>query len=549
MLALIAENIAPIMFITVMGLLLLGYPVAFTLAAGGLLFFAIGVELSHLAPDTISLSWSLLQALPDRVYGTLSNDTLLAIPFFTLMGAVLQKSGIAEDLLDVVGRLFGKLRGGLCYAVILVGTLLAATTGVVSASVLTMGLISLPIMLRNGYSPSVAAGAVTASGTLSQIIPPSLVLIVMADQLGQPVSDIYLGAIVPGALMVGLYLAYIAALAVLFPRLMPAIAGNQTRPADYLALIGVFAAATLLAIALYHVGFAGLRDEPRLVAAATAGGVFVLAIALADVATGGYLLTPLARQAVFALVPPLGLIFLVLGTIFLGIATPTESGSMGAVGALAIALIKRRLTVPVLLDAVETTARLAAFVMFILIGARVFSLTFYGLDGDAWLHDILSSLPGGRIGFIIFCMVVIFILGCFLDFFEIAFIVIPLLIPTAMAFDIDLVWFAILISINLQTSFLTPPFGFALFYLRSVAPRRGVGAGDVRTGIATSEIYLGALAFIAINAVVLALVMAFPGLVLQSTAEFLVDPASVRIEVAPPTAATVPGGNLNDLFK
>ncbi|MEN2976586.1 TRAP transporter large permease subunit (plasmid) [Tistrella bauzanensis] len=549
MLALIAENIAPIMFVTVMGLLLLGYPVAFTLAAGGLLFFAIGVELSHLAPDTISLSWSLLQALPDRVYGTLSNDTLLAIPFFTLMGAVLQKSGIAEDLLDVVGRLFGKLRGGLCYAVILVGTLLAATTGVVSASVLTMGLISLPIMLRNGYSPSVAAGAVTASGTLSQIIPPSLVLIVMADQLGQPVSDIYLGAIVPGALMVGLYLAYIAALAVLFPRLMPAIAGNQTRPADYLALIGVFAAATLLAIALYHVGFAGLRDEPRLVAAATAGGVFVLAIALADVATGGHLLTPLARQSVFALVPPLGLIFLVLGTIFLGIATPTESGSMGAVGALAIALIKRRLTVPVLIDAVETTARLAAFVMFILIGARVFSLTFYGLDGDAWLHDILSSLPGGRIGFIIFCMVVIFILGCFLDFFEIAFIVIPLLIPTAMAFDIDLVWFAILISINLQTSFLTPPFGFALFYLRSVAPRRRLGAGDTRTGIATSEIYLGALAFIAINAVVLALVMAFPRLVLQSTTEFLVDPASVRIEVAPPTQTTVPGGNLNDLFK
>ncbi|GGB54834.1 C4-dicarboxylate ABC transporter [Tistrella bauzanensis] len=549
MLALIAENIAPIMFITVMGLLLLGYPVAFTLAAGGLLFFAIGVELSHLAPDTISLSWSLLQALPDRVYGTLSNDTLLAIPFFTLMGAVLQKSGIAEDLLDVVGRLFGKVRGGLCYAVILVGTLLAATTGVVSASVLTMGLISLPIMLRNGYSPSVAAGAVTASGTLSQIIPPSLVLIVMADQLGQPVSDIYLGAIVPGALMVGLYLAYIAALAVLFPRLMPAIAGNQTRPADYLALIGVFAAATLLAIALYHVGFAGLRDEPRLVAAATAGGVFVLAIALADVATGQHLLTPLARQAVFALVPPLGLIFLVLGTIFLGIATPTESGSMGAVGALAIALIKRRLTVPVLLDAVETTARLAAFVMFILIGARVFSLTFYGLDGDAWLHDILSSLPGGRIGFIIFCMVVIFVLGCFLDFFEIAFIVIPLLIPTAMAFDIDLVWFAILISINLQTSFLTPPFGFALFYLRSVAPRRRLGADDTRTGIATSEIYLGALAFIAINAIVLALVMAFPGLVLQSTTEFLVDPASVQIEVAPPTAAKIPGGNLNDLFK
>lgn len=553
----IAHNIAPVMFLSVMGMLLLGYPVAFTLAFGGLLFFVIGVELSLLAPDVISLSWPLMQAQPDRVFGILSNDTLLAVPFFTLMGAILQKSGIAEDLLDVVGRLFGPVRGGLCFAVIVVGTLLAATTGVVSASVITMGLISLPIMLRSGYSPAVAAGSVTAAGTLSQIVPPSLVLIVMADQLGIPVSEVYLGALVPAGLMVALYAAYVGAIAIFLPRMLPPVAGERTAGGDYRSLFLSLAAGVAVGWLVHRFALGGFAEEARIVWAAVAGGLFVLAIALADLVAPGRLLTPLARRAILALVPPFGLIFVVLGTIFLGIATPTESGSMGAVGAIAIALAKRRLSAALLMEAVEATARLATFVMFILIGARVFSLTFYGLEGDAWLHGILSALPGGAVGFVVFSMVLIFILGCFLDFFEIAFIVIPLLIPTAQALGVDLVWYGILISINLQTSFLTPPFGFALFYLRSVAPRlaarverrRGVPA----EGIATGEIYVGSAAFVAINALVLAIVVAFPGLVLHEAAAPTVDPATVDglIDIAPTPAPAPPdaGGDLNDLFR
>ncbi|WP_118135492.1 SLC13 family permease [Oceanicella sp. SM1341] len=547
MLHLIAQNLAPIMFVTIMGLLMLGFPVAFTLAAGGLGFFALGTALSELAPGDVSLAWPLLQAQPDRIFGIISNDVLLAVPFFTLMGAIFEKTGIAEELLAVVARLFGRLRGGLCYAVILVGALLAATTGVVSASVMTMGLIALPIMLRSGYNPRLAAGTITAAGTLSQIVPPSLVLIVMADQVMVPVGEIYRGAMVPSALMIGAYLLAILAISLLFPRLLPASAEEAPAPRCYLGL-ATFALIGLAAGWAGHLAFGGLEPAPRRIAAIALGGAVALAAAWADGRRARPRASPFARGAVLAVVPTLGLIFLVLGTIFLGVATPTESGALGATGALALALSRGRLSRADLREAVERTARLTVFVFFILIGAKMFSLTFYGLGGDAWLHRLLTSLPGGHTGFIIFSMLLIFVLGCFLDFFEIAFIVIPLLLPAAQALEIDPLWFALVISINLQTSFLTPPFGFALFYLRSVAPARGAGR------LSNEAIYYGAFGFIAIDAAVMALLIAFPELISRPGPEFAPG-AENAVEFGTSGAdfgAPAPGGatqNLNDLFK
>jgi TRAP-type mannitol/chloroaromatic compound transport system permease large subunit len=540
MIDVIAANLGPIMFLVVMGLLLLGYPVAFTLAAGGLAFFAIGVWMSSIAPDHVQLSWLLLQAQPDRVFGILSNETLLAVPFFTLMGAIFQRTGIAEELLDVVARLFGRFPGGLCISVILVGALLAATTGVVSASVMTMGLIALPIMLRSGYDARLASGSIAASGTLSQIVPPSLVLIVMADQVGRPVGDMYRGAAVPALILIGLFCLFIVAVAVFSPKKMPPMVGIHATRRDFLGLAGML----MLGGAVTLVGQMALAEtlsyEYRLVISLALGALAAL-LAVLRRQPGDFV-----RRAILALVPTLGLIFLVLGTIFLGIATPTESGAMGATGALILALSRGRLPLSGLRAALTQTAQLTVFVFFILIGARMFSLTFYGLDGDEWLHGLLLGLPGDVMGFVIFSMVLIFILGCFLDFFEIAFIVVPLLMPTALALGIDPLWFGILISMNLQTSFLTPPFGFALFYLRSVAPRPGVD--KVSQGVSTGDIYRGPLPFVAMNVLLIGIVIAFPELVLPHAGPAVEGGLELRAPSTVDEPESGGGGSLNHLF-
>ncbi|SEP24482.1 TRAP transporter, DctM subunit [Salinihabitans flavidus] len=540
MIELLAANLAPIMFIIVMGLLMLGYPVAFTLAAGGLGFFAIGVGMSQIFPGIVHLSWPLLQAQPDRIFGILSNDTLLAVPFFTLMGAIFQRTGIAEELLEIVARLFGRVRGGLCFAVVLVGALLAATTGVVSASVMTMGLIALPIMLRSGYDPRIAAGTIAASGTLSQIVPPSLVLIVMADQMGVPVGEMYRGAAVPALLLIGMFCLFLAAVAVFSPGRMPVMRGMHAGWREFLGLTAMMALGVGATWLGHRALGAAATTELRIV------GAMMIGAAAAVVAAGFRPHGDFVRRAIMALVPTLGLIFLVLGTVFLGVATPTESGAMGAAGALLLAMARRRITLPALRETLHQTARLTVFVFFILIGARLFSLTFYGLGGDAWLHDLLLSLPGEKVGFIVFAMVVIFILGCFLDFFEIAFIVVPLLLPTAVVLNIDPLWFGILISMNLQTSFLTPPFGFALFYLRSVAPRPA--GPSAPPGVDTAQIYTGPLPFVALNVALIGIVIAWPELVIlepiatEGTGTELIAPA------ASGGTDDSSGGNLNHLF-
>ncbi len=432
------ELMAPLMFAGLVVLLLSGYPVAFALAANALLFAFLGIQAGF-------FDASLMQALPERVYGILSNQTLLAIPFFTFMGLVLERSGMAEDLLDTIGRLFGRVRGGLAYAVVFVGALLAATTGVMAASVIAMGLISLPIMLRYGYDKRLATGVIAASGTLAQIIPPSIVLIVLADQLGASVGDMYAGALVPGLVLAGLYMAYVLSVTLAKPQAAPAMPATA-------------------------------RNESA---------------------------ARLARRVLVTLVPPLVLVFLVLGTIFLGVATPTEGGALGAVGALVLAALHRRLKGDMLKQALDSTAKLTSFVIFILIGSTVFSLVFRGVDGDRWIEGLLTALPGGELGFLVAVNLIVFLLAFFLDFFEIAFIIVPLLAPIALKLGIDPIWFGVLLGVNMQTSFMHPPFGFALFYLRSVAPKT----------IKTSDIYWGAVPFVVIQVVMVIVVLAFPQLV------------------------------------
>jgi tripartite ATP-independent transporter DctM subunit len=460
---------APIIFISMVIFMLVGFPVAFALAANGVVFGLIGIELGLLGPQ-------LFQALPDRIFGVMANDTLLAIPFFTFMGLILERSGMAEDLLDTIGQLFGPLRGGLAFAVIFVGALLAATTGVVAASVISMGLISLPIMLRYGYDKKLASGVIAASGTLAQIIPPSLVLIIMADQLGKSVGDMYAGAFLPGFVLTGLYVGYVALVAIFKPEWAPAL------PLEARSLRGA----------------------------------------------------KLMLRVLTTLVPPLFLIFLVLGTIFMGIATPTEGGAMGATGALIMAMARKRLSMKLLKQAMDTTAKLTTFVVFILVGARVFSLTFYGVDGHRWVEHLLTGLPGGQLGFLIVTNVLVFLLAFFLDFFELSFIVVPLLGPVADKLGIDLIWFGILLAVNMQTSFMHPPFGFALFYLRSVAP----------PSIKTTDIYWGAIPFVCIQIIMIGLVIAFPGMVSWNLdKDAVVDLDSVKIDMpasdygAPPMPA------------
>jgi len=450
-------NMAPIIFASMIIFLLVGFPVAFALAANGVVFGLLGIELGLLGPQ-------LFQALPDRIFGVMANETLLAVPFFTFMGLILERSGMAEDLLDTIGQLFGPIRGGLAYAVIFVGALLAATTGVVAASVISMGLISLPIMLHYGYDKRLAAGVIAASGTLAQIIPPSLVLIVMADQLGKSVGDMYAGAFIPGMVLTSLYVGYVILVSIFKPKWVPAL------PLEARSLRGA----------------------------------------------------ALALRVLTTLVPPLTLIFLVLGTIFLGIATPTEGGAMGATGALIMALVRRRMSLSLLKQAMEKTAKLTTFVLFILIGARVFSLTFYGVDGHLWVEHLLTTLPGGQIGFLIVVNLLVFVLAFFLDYFELAFIIVPLLGPVAEKMGIDLIWFGVLLGVNMQTSFLHPPFGFALFFLRSVAP----------ASVKSSDIYWGAIPFVCVQVIMVALIIIFPQMVTVGLDKpSTVDVNSIQIEL------------------
>jgi tripartite ATP-independent transporter DctM subunit len=421
------------MFFGALLLIFSGYPVAFALGGTALLFAAIGAATGQF--DLI-----LLYALPERTFGTMSNYTLLAVPFFIFMGTVLEKSRLAEQLLETIGALFGRFRGGLALGVIFVGALLAAATGVVGASVTAMGLISLPVMLRNGYKEDFSLGVISASGTLGQIIPPSIVLIVLGDQMGVSVGDLFGAALLPGLILTGMY-------------------------------------------ALYVVGLALFRKEvaPALPEEARSHGLDLL------------------RRVVVSLLPPLFLIVVVLGSIFAGVATPTEAGALGAVGAMILAALNRQLSLVTLKSAMEETSRLTIMVIFLLIGSTAFALVFRGLDGDIWIADSLTGVPGGALGFLLVVNVVVFVLGFFIDFFEIAFIIVPLIVIPAQILGIDLTVLGIVLAMNLQTSFLTPPFGFSLFYLRGVTPEK----------IPTTAIYRGVIPFILIQLVVLGAVIYF----------------------------------------
>ncbi len=543
------ENMAPLMFAALVIVLLLGYPVAFSLAAVGIGFGALGIHLGLLEP-------SLAQALPQRIWGIMSNDTLLAIPFFTFMGLILERSGMAEDLLDTIGQLFGPIRGGLAYAVIFVGALLGATTGVVAASVISMGLISLPIMLRYGYDRRFACGVIAASGTLAQIIPPSLVLIVMADQLGRSVGDMYAGAFLPAALLVVLYIAFAIGVAVFKPAWAPAMPGDAVmlrespERSGLRSLLVLVVLSTLASIGLMRVQFPGdmPTDEKVVILVLLVTVISFVAAAVCRVLRPG-LLSRLAERAIFVLVPPLVLIFLVLGTIFLGVATPTEGGAMGAVGALVMATFRKRLSWDLVKQAMDVTGKLSTFVLFILVGARVFSLTFYAVEGHLWVESLLLGLPGAQTGFLVVVNVLIFLLAFFLDFFELAFIVIPLLAPAAETLGIDLVWFGVLIAVNLQASFLHPPFGFSLFFLRSVTPDRDYVdkvSGKPTAKVTLGQIYWGAIPFIMIQILMVAILVVFPEIVMvYKSGESTVDPASIQIEV--PTLQRIgPMGGLGE---
>ena len=433
-----SEFLGPSMFAGALVLLSFGYPVAFSLGGVAIIFGLIGIALGVFDPI-------FLTAMPQRIFGIMANYTLLAIPYFIFMGAMLEKSGIAEQLLETMGILFGRVRGGLALAVVIVGALLAATTGVVAATVVAMGLISLPIMLRYGYNKELATGVIVASGTLGQIIPPSVVLVVLADQLGISVGDLFIGSILPGLIMAGTFALHVLIVSFIRPDLAPAL------PPE-----------------VREIGGKNL-------------GIRVLTV----------------------MIPPLLLILLVLGSIFFGVATPTEAGAVGCVGAIALAIVKGKFSWTGLRRVCDVTLRTTTMVMFILLGSTAFSLVFRGVEGDRFMFDLLSNLPGGTTGFLVVSMAIVFFLGFFIDFFEIAFIVVPLFVPVAQQLGIDLVWYGVILGANLQASFLTPPFGFALFYLRGVAP------SEVTTG----QIYRGAIQFILLQLLVLVLIIIFPGIV------------------------------------
>ncbi|MFZ5543710.1 MAG: TRAP transporter large permease [Pseudomonadota bacterium] len=551
MIEFLSANMAPIMFMGLIVFLLMGFSVAFSLAACGLFFGFVGIELGLLPA-------SLMQALPLRIFGIMQNDTLLAIPFFTFMGLILERSGMAEDLLDTIGQLFGPIRGGLAYAVIFVGAMLAATTGVVAASVISMGLISLPIMLRYGYDRRIAGGAIAASGTLAQIIPPSLVLIIMADQLGRSVGDLYKGAFIPGFVLTALYAGYIFMVSVFRPHWVPALPkeARTIREDDGSAGLRSLGVLTVLSVGA-AIAFAKSRPDTTatdelIVVSMCVGIGFAFALSVLNRLFRLNLLSRMAEKVTFVLIPPLALIFLVLGTIFLGIATPTEGGAMGAVGALVMAMSRRRLSMHLMKQAMDSTMKLSCFVVFILLGSTVFSLAFQGVDGPKWVEHLLTSLPGGQVGFLIVVNILIFVLAFFLDFFELSFIVVPLLGPVAETLGIDLVWFGVLLAVNMQTSFMHPPFGFALFYLRSVAPHDDYTDKVTRKPVAkmtTGQIYWGAVPFVVIQVIMVGLIIAFPNLVsggLGKKADL--DTSNINLEVEQPNYGDTKNENLNELF-
>lgn len=546
------QNLAPIMFVGLFVFLLLGFPVAFSLGACGLFFGFIGIELGVL-PE------ALMQAIPLRIFGIMQNETLLAIPFFTLMGLILERSGMAEDLLETIGQLFGPVRGGLAVAVILVGALLAATTGVVAASVISMGLISLPIMLRYGYDRRLAAGVIAASGTLAQIIPPSLVLIILADQMGRSVGEMYKGAFVPGFMLMGLYLAYVFLLAMIKPQWVPALPPEARTLQESNGKSGMLSLLVLslvsTGVAVYfgkHYGavlswFKGPAatvppTDETIVVSMCAGVILAFVIAVINKITRFGLLSRMAERVTFVLIPPLLLIFLVLGTIFLGIATPTEGGAMGALGAFIMAMLRKRLSFALLRQALNTTTKLSCFVLFILIGSTIFSLVFQGVDGGRWVEHLLTGLPGGQVGFLIVVNILIFVLAFFLDFFELSFIVVPLLAPVAEKLGIDLIWFGVLLAVNMQTSFMHPPFGFALFYLRSVAPEKAYIdklTKKMIQPVTTMQIYWGAVPFVLIQIIMVGCIIAFPGIVssgLDKKEVYDLDKVRLEMENSMPVA-------------
>ncbi len=544
------DNAAPIMFVALVVFLLSGFPVAFSLAAVGLFFAIIGMAVDLFEP-------TFLQALPNRIYGIMANDTLLAIPFFTFMGLILERTGMAEDLLDTIGQLFGPIRGGVAYAVVFVGALLAATTGVVAASVISMGLISLPIMLRYGYDRRVASGVIAASGTLAQIIPPSLVLIIMADQLGRSVGDMYAGAFVPGLVLSGLYMGFIFLVAMFFPKMLPALPAEARTIKEDNGRSGLISLGLVIIIAVvfgYVVCNNALRidaglDE-KIVVGMLAGMGISWVLAMANKVLGFKFLSNICERVIFVLIPPLLLIFLVLGTIFLGIATPTEGGAMGAVGAMLMAILKGKINWDIIRQASRSTAKLSAFVLFILVGSTVFALVFRGVNGDVWVEHLLTSLPGGQTGFLIAVNILFFILAFFLDFFELAFILVPLVGPVAEKLGIDLIWFGVLLGVNMQTSFMHPPFGFALFYLRSVAAKTeyiDVVTKKLMPPVKTSEIYWGAVPFVVIQVIMVGLIIAFPNLV-QVEKKVVQDnaPLTVQLEEEPTDPANVDPANSDD---
>ena len=446
------EWVAGLMFLAVIGVLLAGFPVAFTLGGTALLFAGFGVLGG-------GFNDALLLGLPNRIFGIMTNETLIAVPLFVFMGVTLERARIAEDLLETLSALFGTLRGGLGISVTLVGMLLAASTGIVGATVVTMGLLSLPTMLKRGYSPEIAAGTICASGTLGQIIPPSIILVMLCDVMTTAyqqaqldmgifspktvsVGDLFAGALIPGLLLVFLYILYLLAVAFFKPSAMPA---HHREPGENVSIGDVFR----------------------------------------------------------ALLPPLLLIFAVLGSILGGFATPTEAAGVGGTGALLMAIARRELNFERLQEIMQSTLRISSMVFLILIGASIFSLVFRGYGGDDGVRALLESLPGGVIAAVVVVMLVMFLLGFVLDFIEITFVVVPIVGPVLLAMGLDPVWLGIMIAINLQTSFLTPPFGFALFYLRGVAP----------PSVTTAHIYRGAIPFVAIQIFALLLLAAFPELV------------------------------------
>jgi len=543
----IAANLSPIMFGSLILFLFTGFPVAFALAATGMSFGWLAVELGVVPAQ-------FFNALPLRLYGIMANDVLLAIPFFTFMGLILERSRMAEDLLDTVGQVFGPMRSGLAIAVVLVGAMLAATTGVVAASVISMGLISLPIMMRYGYNRPLAAGVITASGTLAQIIPPSIVLIVIADQLGQSVGEMYKAAFIPAFMLVGIYVVAMLVLALVRPKWVPALPENALIYHEangnsghkslgvltvICVVIGYFSFVYWPQIKLLLGGdpnFPPPTDEKVVMSLMITIGLAWL-LALLDKWLRFNLLSTLARRVTFVLIPPLLLVFLVLGTIFLGLATPTEGGAMGAAGAVLMALARKRLGGTLLRQALDASARLSIFVLFVLIGSTIFALTFQGVDGPVWVKSLFAVLPGGELGFLVFVSVLIFILGCFLDFFEIAFILLPLLLPVLTDMNINMVWFGVLVALILQTSFLTPPFGFALFYLRSVAPKEDYDdkvTGKRIAAFKTGDIYKGAVAFVILQLILVIAVMWQPQIVLYGLGEQKVlDVDSVDLNITP----------------